>query len=67
MSMFFEDTMQGLLQAVEISRGVLPVTAVEGMPAKTYRVIQKASEEKMVYFDPAGNTECEDDDSRVSM
>lgn len=38
MSKFFEDTMQGLLEAVEISKGNLPLEKHEGMPAPTYYV-----------------------------
>lgn len=37
MSTFFNDTMQGLLEAVAIKNGDIPVAEVEGMPAKTYR------------------------------
>lgn len=37
MSKFYEETMQSLLQAVEISKGSIPVVQVDGMPAKTYR------------------------------
>ena len=34
---FFTDTMTGLLQAVAIEKGEIPVIEIEGMPAKTYR------------------------------
>ena len=36
MSKFFEDTMQGLLEAVEIDKGNIPLKKREGMPATTY-------------------------------
>lgn len=38
MSQFFEDTMQGLLEAVEIEKGNIPLTERKGMPAPTYYV-----------------------------
>ena len=38
MSRFFDDTMQGLLQAVEIEKGNLPLAEREGMPAPTFYV-----------------------------
>ncbi len=41
MSKFFDETMQSLLQAVEISKGNISVVEVEGMPAKTYRALEK--------------------------
>ena len=44
MSTFFEDTMQGLLEAVEIQKGNLPLTAHEGMPYPTYYVAETDSE-----------------------
>ncbi len=44
MSTFFEDTMQGLLEAVEIQKGNLPLTAREGMPYPTYYVAETDSE-----------------------
>lgn len=44
MSKFFEDTMQGLLEAVEIQKGNLPLTAREGMPAPTYYVAETDTE-----------------------
>lgn len=33
MSKFFEDTMQGLLEAIEIEKGNVPLTKRESMPA----------------------------------
>ena len=36
MSKFFDDTMQGLLEAVAIDRGILPVEKKEGMSAPTF-------------------------------
>lgn len=38
MSSFFEDTMQGLLEAVEIEKGNIPLVERKGMPAPTYYV-----------------------------
>lgn len=38
MSSFFDDTMQGLLEAVEIEKGSVPLTEKKGMPAKTFYV-----------------------------
>lgn len=38
MSTFFNDMVIGLLQAVEIERGSIPIETVENMPANTYRV-----------------------------
>ena len=38
MSKFFEDTMQGLLEAVAIEKGELPVVKRENMPSPTYYV-----------------------------
>lgn len=38
MSKFFEETMQGLLEAIEIEKGNIPLTEREGMPAKTFYV-----------------------------
>lgn len=49
MSKFYEDTMQGLLEAVEIERRKVPLTERENMPAKTYYVAdsdKKTSEKK---------------------
>lgn len=38
MSKFFEDTLQGLLEAVEIEKGNIPLTQKENMPAPTFVV-----------------------------
>lgn len=38
MSKFFDETMQGLLEATEIERGSFPLAEREGMPAPTYYV-----------------------------
>lgn len=38
MSKFFDDAMQGLLEAVEIEKGNIPLTEREGMPAPTYYI-----------------------------
>lgn len=37
MSTFFNDTMQGLLEAVAIDKGQIPVKEVGDMPAPTFR------------------------------
>ncbi len=38
MSKFFDDTMQGLLQAIEIDKENIPLTERNGMPAPTFYV-----------------------------
>ena len=38
MSQFFDDTMQGLLQAIEIEKGNIPLTERSGMSAPTFYV-----------------------------
>lgn len=38
MSKFFDDTMQGLLQAIEIEKGNIPLTERSEMPAPTFYV-----------------------------
>ena len=38
MSKFFDDTMQGLLQAIEIEKGNIPLTERSGMSAPTFYV-----------------------------
>ena len=38
MSKLFDDTMQGLLQAIEIEKGNIPLTEREGMPAPSFHV-----------------------------
>ena len=38
MSKIFEDTMQGLLEAVAVSRGEIPIIEKENMPAPTFIV-----------------------------
>ena len=35
---FFTDTLMGLLQAIEIKDGHIPVDKVQNVPADTYRV-----------------------------
>ena len=45
MGTFFDDTMQGLLEAVEIEKGNTPLIKKENMPAPTYVA---ASEEKLI-------------------
>ena len=37
MSKFFDDTMQGLLEAVAIDQKQIPVREVDGLPATTFR------------------------------
>lgn len=38
MSNFFEETMQGLLEAAEIAKGDITLTELENMPALTFYV-----------------------------
>lgn len=38
MSKFFDDTMQGLLEAIEIEKGNIPLKEKKDMPARTYYV-----------------------------
>lgn len=44
MSKFFKDTMQGLLEAVKIEKGNLPLTERENMPAPTFYVAENDKE-----------------------
>ena len=46
MGTFFDDTMQGLLEAVEIEKGNIPLIEKENMPAHTY--VAAVSEEKLI-------------------
>lgn len=50
MSKFFNETMQGLLEAVEIEKGNYPLVQKDNMPAPTFRVSNKEKEliEQMV-------------------
>lgn len=41
---FFNDTMQGLLEAVEIEKGNIPLVQKEDMPAATYVVYDREKE-----------------------
>ena len=41
MSQFFNDTMQGLLEAIEIEKGNIPLVEKENMPAPTFVVAEK--------------------------
>lgn len=41
MSKFFDDTMQGLLEAVAIDKGNVPLEEKVNMPAKTYVTVNK--------------------------
>lgn len=38
MSKFFDDTLQGLMQAIEIEKENIPLTERSGMPAPTFYV-----------------------------
>lgn len=38
MSKFFDETMQGLLEAIEMEKGYMPLVKKENMPAVTYSV-----------------------------
>lgn len=44
MEPFFEDTMQGLLEAVEIEKNNVPLVQKENMPAPTFTVSNKEKE-----------------------
>lgn len=44
MGKLFDDTMQGLLEAVSIDRGGVILTQVEGMPATTFRAEDREKE-----------------------
>ena len=44
MSKFYDDTLQGLLEAVQIEKGELPLKQREDMPGKTYYVAESDSE-----------------------
>ena len=44
MSNFFDDTMQGLLEAVEIEKGTIPLTERKEMVAPTYNVCNSDTE-----------------------
>lgn len=52
MGNFFDDTMQGLLQAVEIEKGNIPLIEKEDMPAKTFVIYDREQEliEKMIHL-----------------
>ena len=41
MSTFFEDTMQGLLEAVDMEKGNIPLEEKENMPAPTFIASEK--------------------------
>lgn len=47
MSQFFEDTMQGLVEAIAIEKGEIPLEKKDNMPAPTY----VASEKEKVMID----------------
>lgn len=40
MSKFFDETMQGLLEAIEIEKGIIPLTEKKDMSAKTFYVAE---------------------------
>lgn len=44
MSKFFEDTMQGLLEAIEIEKGSIPLTEKSDMKSTTYYVAENDAE-----------------------
>ena len=44
MSEFFENTMQGLLEAIAIEKGVLPLEKKENMPISVYTVPERDAE-----------------------
>ena len=44
MSTFFEDTMQGLLEAVDMEKGNIPLEEKENMPAPTFIASEKEKE-----------------------
>lgn len=44
MSNFFDDTMQGLLEAIEIEKGSIPLIQKENMPAPTFTISNKDKE-----------------------
>lgn len=44
MSQFFDDTMQGLLEAIEIERGSIPIVEKANMPATTFSVADDSKE-----------------------
>lgn len=44
MSNFFDETMQGLLEAVAIEKGEIPLTEKEDMPAPTFTASDKEKE-----------------------
>ena len=44
MSKFFEDTMQGLLEALEIEKGNIALTEKPNMPGKTFYVADNDKE-----------------------
>ncbi len=44
MSKFFDDTMQGLLQAIEIEKGTIPLSERKGVVAPTFYVSDSDTE-----------------------
>ena len=45
----FSDTMMGLLQAVNIEKGYIPVEKVPNLPAETYRVQNSFEEANSIW------------------
>jgi DNA-binding XRE family transcriptional regulator len=44
MGNFYDDTMQGLIEALEIEKGAMTLTPKENMPAPTYVAVSKENE-----------------------
>lgn len=44
MSKFYDDTMQGLLEAIEIEKGSIPLTEREWIPEPTYYIFNNDKE-----------------------
>lgn len=44
MSRFFDDTMQGLLEAIEIEKGNIPLEQIKEMSAQTFTAIEREKE-----------------------
>jgi hypothetical protein len=48
----FSDTMIGLLQAVNIEKGYIPVEKISNLPAETYRVPKSFEEANPIFVSP---------------
>lgn len=44
MSQFFDDTMQGLLEAIDIEKGNIPLIEKANMPATTFSIVDDSKE-----------------------